>query len=157
MAEEKKKIPSGGFKVFDSHVHPGYEKKGIESRPGYMRVWAARDGVTSVTQAAFRAALGDPNPTKPITSVDEIPEFSTESWIELMDDAGVEMALLMGMDTISDPPENLRLYCPMEYIKEEFLDRYPDRFVGCAGINVKLDKEEKMEILHKAKELGLKE
>jgi len=67
-----KKMPLMGLKVFDSQLHPGWEKKGIEDRPGYMRLWLAKDGVTSATQAQMRATLGDPNPFKPITSPDEI-------------------------------------------------------------------------------------
>ncbi len=145
-----------GPKVFDSHIHPGFEKKGIEKRPGCMRLWLAKEGVTSATQIAMRIALGDPNPTKPITCADDIPEFSVETWIKLMNDNGVEKALLMGMDTISDPPYNEPWHVPMEYIKEEFLDKYPDRFVAVAGINVKASKEARMETLYKAKELGFK-
>ncbi|MCU0661148.1 MAG: amidohydrolase family protein [Myxococcota bacterium] len=155
-ANKPKKLPLMGLRVFDSHIHPGWEKKGIENRPGYLRLWLAREGVTSATQAALRAALGDPNPFKPITKPEEIPEFSVESWIALMDEAGVEKALLMGMDTISDPPHNWRWHCPVEYIKEEFLDKYPDRFVAVAGINVKASHEEKMASMEKSKQLGFK-
>ncbi len=145
-----------GMPVFDSHMHPGWEKKGIEDRPGYLRLWLAKEGVTSATQAGMRAALGDPNPFKPITCADEIPEFSAQTWVDLMDESGVEMALLMGMDTISDPPHNWRWHCPMEYIKEEFLDKYPTRFVATAGVNPKSSHEEKMESMEKAKEFGFK-
>jgi len=152
----KVNIPLGGLKVFDSHMHPGWEKKGIENRPGYLRLWLAKEGVTSATQAMLRTALGDPDPFKPITSPEQIPEFSVETWIRLMDEAGVERALLMGMDTVADPPYNWRWHCPMEYIKEEFLDKYPSRFVAVAGVNVKGSKEEKMDTLIKAKELGFK-
>ncbi len=163
MTQEKKKVnwPLMGFKIWDSHLHPGYEKEGIEDRPGYLRLWLAKDGVTSQTQAGMRMALGDPNPFSPITKPGEIPDFSVETWIELMDECGVERATLMGMDTLTDPypgpdgkPTQLRWYCPMEYIKEKFLDRYPDRFVAIAGVNVKADNSEKMETLEKAKELG---
>lgn len=153
---KQKKMPLMGMRVFDSHLHPGWEKKGIENRPGYMRLWLAKDGVTSATQAGMRAALGDPNPFKPITKPEEIPEFSVETWIDLMDESGVEIAMLMGMDTISDPPYNWRWHCPMEYIKEEFLDKYPDRFVAVAGVNVKASHEEKMETMEKAKAWGFK-
>jgi predicted TIM-barrel fold metal-dependent hydrolase len=158
---EKKNWPLFGLPVWDSHIHPGFEKKGIKDRPGYFRLWAAKEGVTSMTQAAMRMALGDPNPMAPINSPDDIPEFNTETWIELMDECGVQSATLMGMDTISDPypgpdgkPTQLVWHCPMEYIKEEFLDKYPERFVAIAGINVKADNSAKMETLHKAKELG---
>ncbi len=153
--------PLFGLKVWDSHIHPGFERKGIEDRKGYLRLWIAKEGVTSQNQAAMRMALGDPEPMKPITNPDGIPELTTETWISLMDECGVERATLMGMDTITDPypgPDGkmtqLRWYCPMAYIKEEFLDKYPDRFVGIAGCNVKADKSEKMESLHKAKEFG---
>jgi predicted TIM-barrel fold metal-dependent hydrolase len=154
--KSNKKPPLGGLPVFDSHIHPGWEKKGIDDRPGYLQLWLAKEGVTSATQAGLRAALGDPNPFKPITCPEEIPEFSVETWIDIMDDAGVEMACLIGMDTISDPPHNWRWHCPMEYIKEEFLDRYPTRFVAVAGVNPKATKEEKVETVNKAKELGFK-
>lgn len=149
-------VPQFGPKVFDSHVHPGFEKKGIEKRPGCMRLWLAKEGVTSATQMAMRIALGDPNPTKPITCADDIPEFSVETWIKLMDETGVEKMMLMGMDTISDPPYNEQWHVPMEYIKEEFLDKYPDRFVAVAGINVKASLEERMETVYKAKKFGFK-
>ena len=154
--DTKKKIPLGGLKVFDSHVHPGWEKQGIEDRPGYMRLWLAKDGVTSATQAALRAALGDPDPFKPITRPEDIPEFGVETWIALMDEAGVEKAMLMGMDTVSDPPHNWRWHCPMEYIRKEFLERYPDRFVAVAGVNPKAELSERIETVIKARELGFK-
>lgn len=150
------KPPLFGLKVFDSHIHPGWEKKGIADRPGYLRLWLAKEGVTSATQAGLRAALGDPNPFSPITSPEQIPEFGPETWIALMDEAGVEMANLIGMDTLSDPPHNWRWHCPMEYIKKEFLDPYPNRFTAVAGVNPKASKTEKVETCVKAKELGFK-
>jgi len=162
MAEQKKvNYPLFGLKVFDSHIHPGWEKKGIENRPGYFRLWQAKEGVTSQTQAFMRMALGDPNPMKPINTPDDIPEFSSQTWIDLMNECGVETANLMGMDTITDPypgpdgkPTQLRWYCPMEYIKEEFLDKFPGRFTATAGCNPKADKKETFEKMEKAKEWG---
>lgn len=148
--------PKMGFRVFDSHTHAGFEKKDIEKRPGCMRLWTARDGVTSQTQMALRIALGDPNPTKPITSVEDIPGFSVETMINIFNDAGVEMALVTGMDTISDPPYNEYWHVPMEYVKKEFLDKYPNRYVGTAGVNPKAEKSQKIETVYKAKELGFK-
>lgn len=162
-AQQPPKLPLGGLKVFDSHIHAGFEKTDIENRPSCMRLWLAKEGITSATQAELRRGLGDPNPFKPITCAEEIPEFTVETWIEIMDDAGVEKAMLMGMDTVSDPfpgpdgkPTETRWHVPMEYMKEQFLDKYPDRFVAVAGVNVKADHEEKMDTVIKAKELGFK-
>ena len=89
-------------------------------------------------------------------------ELKFITWVtELMDECGVEKATLMGMDTITDPypgPDGkmtqLRWHCPIEYIKEEFLDKFPDRFVAIAGCNVKADKKETFEKMEQAKKWG---
>ena len=54
------------FKVFDSHGHPGLEKKGIADRPGCFDFWGG-NSVVSRSMMGARAAMGDPNPFKPIT------------------------------------------------------------------------------------------
>jgi hypothetical protein len=144
------------MKIIDSHIHPGFERPGIESRKGCMRLWKSREGVTSATQMSIRRALGDPEPSKPIETPDDIPHFTPQTWIDLLDDAGVEKAVLMGMDTVSDGPHFTPWHVPMEYMKEAFIDRYPGRFVGIAGINPKGSPTEKLETLHKARELGFK-
>ena len=51
------------FKFFDSHAHPGLEKKGITERPGCFDFWRGNTVVARSLMGA-RACLGDPNPTK---------------------------------------------------------------------------------------------
>ena len=70
---EKMMLPKP-FKFFDSHGHPGLEKKGIMDRPGCFDMWAGNT-VGARTLMGARAALGDPNPTSIITKAEECPDF----------------------------------------------------------------------------------
>jgi hypothetical protein len=49
---------------------------------------------------------------KIIDSPDGIPEFTPQTWIDLLDDARVEKAILMGMDAVSDGPHFTTWTCP---------------------------------------------
>ena len=145
----------GEFKVIDAHMHAGFEKKGIKDRPGVSQgLWLTKEGMMSKEAISIRKALGDPNPFKPLKNIDEMPEFSVDTWIKIMDAANVEMAVVMGMDTTTDPPYNFPWHVPMEYIKEEFLDKHPERFVAIAGINLRAEREAVLDQVTKAKELG---
>jgi predicted TIM-barrel fold metal-dependent hydrolase len=139
------------FKIIDSHSHPGYEKKDIEKRPGCTLMWF---GAQNPSSAMIRAALGDPEPWKPITKIEEIPDFGVDYWIKYMDDMGISHMGLQAMDTESDPPLSWRWQVPYEYVKEEFIDKYPDRFWGIGGIHYKLGPEHSLEQVEKAKEFG---
>jgi len=90
------------FKFFDSHGHPGLEKKGIADRPGCLDGWCGNTvGARSLMGA--RAVLGDPNPTKIIYTPEECPEFSPETFIKFMDESNVEGMCLQCIHGISDP------------------------------------------------------
>ena len=143
------------FKIIDSHAHPGFEQKDIESRPGNADLWIF-DQDHPVNTTLFRnmaICLGIPDPG-PITRADQIPDFNVDHWITFMDEIGLSHMGLQAMDTQSDPPRNWRWLVPYEYVKEEFLDKYPDRFWGIGGIRYKLGPEHSLEQVEKAKEFG---
>jgi len=146
MDEEMEKL-----KVIDCHAHPGFEKKDVEKRPGCTLMWLSPPNPIS---AAIRAALGDPEPYKLITKVEEIPDFGIEYWLKYMDDLGLSHMGLQAMDCESDPPLSWRWQVPYEYVKEEFIDKYPDKFWGIGGIHYKLGAEHSLEQVEKAKEFG---
>jgi len=139
------------FKIIDSHAHPGFEKKDIEKRPGCTLIWF---GAPNPSAALIRAACGDPEPWKVITKVEEIPDFGVEHWIKYMDELGISHMGLQAMDCESDPPASWRWQVPYEYVKEEFIDKYPDKFWGIGGIHYKLGPEHSLEQVEKAKEFG---
>jgi predicted TIM-barrel fold metal-dependent hydrolase len=146
MDEEMEKL-----KVIDCHAHPGFEKKDVEKRPGCTLMWLSPPNPIS---AAIRAALGDPEPYKLITKVEEMPDFGVEYWLKYMDDLGLSHMGLQAMDCESDPPISWRWQVPYEYVKEEFIDKYPDKFWGIGGIHYKLGPEHSLEQVEKAKEFG---
>lgn len=143
------------FKIIDSHAHPGFEKKDIESRPGNPDLWI-HDPQHPVNRELFRnmaLCLGIPDPGF-ITKAEQIPDFNIDHWIQFMDEFNISHMGLQAMDTQSDPPRNWRWLVPYEYVKEEFLDKYPDRFWGIGGIHYKLGPEHSLEQVEKAKEFG---
>jgi predicted TIM-barrel fold metal-dependent hydrolase len=153
---EKMMLPKP-FKFFDSHGHPGLEKKGITERPGCFDMWAGNT-VGARTLMGARAALGDPNPTSIITKPDECPEFSPETFIEYMDRSNVEAMCLQCIHGISDPypgnKEGWKWYVPNEYVKKEFIDAYPGRFTAVGGVHARYGKEAAVEMVISAHECG---
>jgi len=145
------------FMVFDSHAHPGFEKKGITERPGCLDFWCG-DHVASRTLMGTRAALGDPEPTKIINKPEEIPDFSPETWIKIMDAAGVEAMCLQCIHGVSDPypgnPEGWKWYVPNEYVKKEFIDAFPGRFTAVGGVHPRYGKQAAVEMVLSAYECG---
>jgi len=145
------------FKVFDSHAHPGLEKKGITERPGCLDFWCGSE-VVSREMMAIRAALGDPDPTKVIHTAEEIPEFSPETWIKLMDSAGVEAMCLQCIHGVTDPfpdhPNGWKFYVPNEYVKKEFIDAFPGRFTAVGGVHARYGKQAGVEMVISAYENG---
>ncbi len=143
------------FKIIDTHAHPGFEKNDIEKRPGCADLWIV-DPDHPVNAQLFRGialTLGLPDPGE-VTKVEQIPDFSVEHWIQFMDEVGISHMGCQAMDSESDPPYNWRWQVPYEYVKEEFLDKYPDRFWGIGGIHYKLGVEHSLEQVEKAKEFG---
>jgi hypothetical protein len=106
MSEEKgtieKVLAMQPFKVFDSHGHPGLEKKGITERPGCLDFWCG-DSVVARSMMGARAFLGDPNPFKVISKPEECPNITPETFIQYMDMAGVEAMCLQCIHGITDP------------------------------------------------------
>ena len=97
---EKMLIPQP-FKFFDSHGHPGLEKKGISDRPGCLDFWCGNT-VVSRSMMGARVFLGDPNPTKIITTAEECPEMSPEVFVKFMDECNVEGMCLQAIHGISE-------------------------------------------------------
>ena len=153
---EKMMMPKP-FKFFDSHGHPGLEKKGITERPGCFDMWAGNT-VGSRSLMGARAALGDPNPTSIITRPDECPEFTPETFIQYMDSANVEAMCLQCIHGVSDPypgnKEGWKWYVPNEYVKKEFIDAYPGRFTAVGGVHARYGKEAAVEMVLSAHECG---
>jgi len=144
------------YEVIDSHGHPGFEKKDIEKRPGCLEAsWIGEEFENRVMYDA-RLALGDAEPFKPLTRVDEIPDFSVETWIKSMDQAGVRVHVLQSLNCLSAPPRNWRLHVSNEYVKKEFIDKYPDRFVAVGGVNPRDSLEDRIKQVEDAKSKGFK-
>lgn len=161
MAEEKitieKMLAPKYFMVFDSHAHPGLEKKGITERPGCFDFWRG-DAISARTLRGARAALGDPDPMKIINTPEECPEFSPETWIKIMDASGVEAMCLQCIHGVSDPypgnPEGWKWYVPNEYAKKEFIDAFPGRFTAVGGVHPRYGKQAAVEMVISAYENG---
>ena len=141
------------YKIIDSHAHPGFEKKDIENRPGCSEVWLG-DTLASHGLMGVREKIGDPEPYKILNRIEEIPEYSAEHWIKFMDEAGVSHIVLQCINTQSDPPSNWRWHVPNKYVKEEFIDKYPNRFIGIGGVNFRMGPEVSLKQVEEAKELG---
>ena len=126
---EKMLLPQP-FRFFDSHGHPGLEKKGIMERPGCFDMWAGNT-VGARSLMGTRAFLGDPNPTKIITKPEECPNLTPETFIAFMDSANVEAMCLQCIHGISDPypgnKDGWKWYVPNEYVKKNFIDAFPGR------------------------------
>jgi predicted TIM-barrel fold metal-dependent hydrolase len=143
------------IEIFDAHTHPGFEKKDIEKRSGFLEMWLG-DTTASRIFMDIRAGLGDPEPYKVITKAEELPDFGVEDWIRIMDENNVTHCVLQCMNCVSDPPLNYKWQMPYEYVKEEFIDKYPGRFIGIGGVNCKLGAKEAVKQVEKAKEFGFK-
>jgi len=149
-------MPEFSFPIIDPHAHPGYERKGIDARPGCLENWLGTSHDRERVQGMSRAmamAIGFPDPGPMNKSVD-LPDFTVGHWIEFMDRIGISHMGLQAMDTESDPPISFRWLVPYEYVKEEFLDRHPERFWGIAGIHYKLGAKNAVKQIERAKRLG---
>lgn len=161
MPDEKstieKTLAPSQFLVFDSHSHPGLEKKGIKDRPGCLDFWCG-DSVVARSMMGTRAALGDPNPFKIIHTAEECPDWSVEKWVEILDACGVEATCLQAIHGISDPyPGNLqgwKWYVSNEYVKKEFIDAFPGRFTAVGGVHARYGKQAAVEMVLSAYECG---
>jgi len=158
------------YEVFDSHAHPGFEKKDIEKRTGCLFFWFVDPSAATAEMGLvrqFRRLLGDKDPYKVITKPEEIPiDFSVGNWIESMDDAGVSHCMLQGLNTESGPfPDptsgetfppliTQKWHVPNEYIKKEFIDKYPNRFVAVGGVNPRAGIEKAVKQVEDAKKHG---
>jgi len=160
MKEEEKfggreRLKSPKIEIFDCHTHPGFERKDIEKRHGFVEMWLG-DTPASRVFMDVRAGIGAPDPFKVLTKVEEIPDFNVEDWIKIMDEHNVTHSVLQCMNTESDPPLSYKWDMPYEYVKEEFIDKYPNRFIGIGGVNCKSGKKEAVKQVEKSKELGFK-
>jgi predicted TIM-barrel fold metal-dependent hydrolase len=145
------------FKVFDSHAHPGLEKKGISDRPGCIDFWCGNTVVARSMMGA-RAFLGDPNPFSIISKPEECPDISPETFVQYMDSANIEAMCLQCIHGITDPyPGNekgWKWYVPNEYVKKEFIDAFPGRFTAVGGVHARFGKEAAVEMVISAHECG---
>ena len=98
------------YELIDSHGHPGFEKKDIEKRRGCLEASWVGDEFENRVMHDARLALGDPDPIRPLTQVEEIPDFAVEHWIKSMDEAGVRVQVLQCLNCLSGPPQNWRLH-----------------------------------------------
>jgi len=143
------------FKVFDSHGHPGFEKKGIAERPGCLDFWCGNTVVARSLMGA-RAFLGDPHPTKIITRPEECPEMRPETFVQCMDAHNVEAMCLQAVHGITDPypghKEGWKFHVPNEYVKKEFVDAFPGRFTAVGGVHARYGKQAAVEMVISAYE-----
>ncbi len=101
--------------IIDSHCHVGLEEE-CEKRSDAIGV---RD---------WHNFLLEKYPT------DTQQEITLEKLINDMNLGGVDKAIISGWDIKTLPPANWEVYIPNDYVNE-CVDKYPDRFVGSAGIN----------------------
>jgi len=145
------------FRFFDSHGHPGLEKKDIADRPGCLDFWCGNT-VVSRSMMGARAFIGDPNPTKIITTPEECPPMTPEVFIKFMDDNNVEGMCLQCIHGITDPcpgyPEGWKWYVPNEYVKKEFIDAFPGRFTAVGGIHARYGSDAAVEMVISAHKNG---
>ncbi|MCK5011611.1 MAG: amidohydrolase family protein, partial [Deltaproteobacteria bacterium] len=145
------------FEFFDSHAHPGLEKKGIAERPGCFDFWQGNTVVARSLMGA-RACLGDPNPTKIITKPEECPDMSPEVFVKIMDENNVEGMCLQCIRGITDPypgnKEGWKYHVPNEYVKKEFIDAFPGRFTAVGGVHARFGKQAAVEMIISAHECG---
>jgi predicted TIM-barrel fold metal-dependent hydrolase len=153
---EKMLLPKP-FRFFDSHGHPGFEKKGITERPGCINCWCGNT-VSARSMMGARAYLGDPDPTKIITTPEECPDLTPEVFIKYMDESNVEGMCLQAIHGISDPcpgyPDGWKWYVPNEYVKKEFIDAFPGRFIAAGGVHARFGREAAVEMVISAYENG---
>ena len=153
---EKMMMPKP-FRFFDSHGHPGLEKKGINDRPGCIDFWCG-NSVVSRSMMGARAVLGDPEPTKIISTAEECPEMSPEVFVRHMDENNVEAMCLQCIHGITDPypgnPDGWKWYVPNEYVKKEFIDAFPGRFIAVGGVHARYGIEAAVEMVISAHECG---
>ena len=153
---EKMLLPKP-FRFFDSHGHPGLEKKGITERPGLLDFWCGNTVVARSMMGA-RACLGDLNPTKIITTPEECPDMSPETFIKFMDENNVEAMCLQCIHGVTDPfpghKDGWKFYVPNEYVKKEFIDAFPGRFTAVGGVHARYGKQAAVEMVISAYECG---
>ncbi len=138
------------YKVFDVHTHPGFEKKDIANRPGFADCWLSN----RKWYMDIRASLGAPDPYSQISKISQIPDFSVDTWIKHMDTIKMERMVLCGINSKSDPPANWRWHVPNEYLKKEFIDKHPGRFIGIGGVNYREGPEVAIKQVEDAKKKG---
>jgi predicted TIM-barrel fold metal-dependent hydrolase len=143
----------GKYKIIDSHAHAGLEKKDIEKRAGCLYFWLG-SSLAAQGLMGLREKIGESDPYKILTKAEEIPDYSVEHWIKFMDEAGVSHIVLQCMNTQSDPPSNWKWHVPNRYVKEEFVTKYPDRFIAIGGVNFRMGPEVSLDQVEEAKELG---
>lgn len=161
MAEEQgtieKMLHPKPFKYFDSHGHPGLEKKGITERPGCLDFWCG-NSVVARSMMGARGCLGDSNPLRLLSKPEECPELTPEIFVKWMDDSNVEAMCLQAIHGVSDPcpayPEGWRWYVPNEYVKKEFIDAFPGRFTAVGGIHPRFGQQAAVEMVVSAHENG---
>ena len=145
------------FRFFDSHGHPGMEKKGIADRPGAFDFWRGNTVVARSMMGA-RSCLGDPNPTTIITKPEECPELTPETFVNIMDENNVEAMCLQCVHGITDPfpgyPQGWKLHIPNEYVKKNFVDAFPGRFVAIGGVHARYGRQAAVEMVISAYECG---
>ena len=145
------------FRFFDSHGHPGLEKKGIADRPGCLDFWCGNT-VVSRSMMGARAFIGDTNPTKIIHAPEESPDMTPEVFIKFMDANNVEGMCLQAIHGITDPcpgyPEGWKWYVPNEYVKKNFIDAFPGRFTAAGGVHARYGTAAAVEMVESAHQCG---
>jgi hypothetical protein len=108
------------FRHFDSHGHPGLEKKGIADRQGCVD-FCCGNSVVARSMMGARALLGDTNPFSPISTADQCPNMTPEVFVQYMDSANIEGMCLQAIHGVTVPfgPKNevWKWYVPNEYVK----------------------------------------
>ena len=119
--------------IIDDHVHMGLEVGGPKMQ---RKMWVNRApdehrfGCTAMRDYYVEKGRWDKKYLDPAT----IPPYTIEDLIYHMDDAGVDMCVLMGRDYQGMQPPYARVVTTADYVSS-IVDKYPDRFVGLAPMN----------------------
>ena len=145
------------FRHFDSHGHPGLEKKGIADRQGCIDFWCG-NSVVARSMMGARALLGDTNPFSAITTADQCPNLTPDVFVQYMDQANIEGMCLQAIHGVTVPfgPKNevWKWYVPNEYVKKEFIDAFPGRFTAVGGVHTRYGVEAALDMVQSAYECG---
>jgi len=142
--------------IIDMGASVGWEKEGIEERPGCVWQWLAasveggRGAGAQKWLMAARRRLNDFDMTR-------VPDWKLEHLIESMDQAYVRCAVVSSWEyEFPFKGKKFLISIPPEYVKK-CIDKYPDRLIGSAEIPLTKGKDYALKYIERVvKEFGFR-